>query len=255
MRYARRQLLAAPFAFGASRIEVIAHRGEHLECPENTLPAILKAIQLGCDWVEIDVRTTRDGHYVLIHDRTVDSTTDGQGAVSELTLAQLKALDAGVHRPKFRGTRVPTLDEALAAIRGRCGVYFDAKQIPAPAIVAALKRHRLLDRCLVYGGWTLLQELSELGYPRLAMPEAVSAVVTQRILKELNPRVIAFDRRDFQPEVIALARAAGKGIFVDRLGPDDTPEQWRAAARLGATGIQTDHPADLLALRLSASVL
>ena len=128
-----------------------------------------------------------------------------------------------------------------------------AKAIPAPAIVAALTRHGLLDHCLVYGGWPLLKELTALGHPRLAMPEAVSVDVTRRILSEFDPRAIAFDRRDFEPPIVALARAAGKGIFVDRLGPDDTPGQWREAARRGATGIQTDRPAELLALKLSTA--
>ena len=111
MKHTRRSLLAAPLAFGAARIEVIAHRGEHIECPENTLPAIQKAIDLGCDWVEIDVRTTRDGHFVLMHNGRVDATTDGLGAVADLTLAAVKALDAGARKAKYRGTRVPTLDE------------------------------------------------------------------------------------------------------------------------------------------------
>ncbi len=253
MKFTRRALLAAPLAFGAARIEVIAHRGEHTGCPENTLPAIQKAIDLGCDWVEIDVRTTEDGHFVLMHNRTVEATTDGHGDVADLTLAQIKALDAGARKPKYRGTRVPTLDEALELLRGHCGVYFDAKAIPAPAIIAALTRHRLLDHCLVYGGWPLLKELTILGHPRLTMPEAVSVDVTRRILQELDPRVIAFDRRDFEAPIVTLARAAGKGVFVDRLGQDDSPEQWREAARRGATGIQTDHPAGLLALKLSTA--
>ena len=93
--------------------------------------------------MEIDVRTTRDGHFVLMHNGTVDATTDGLGAVADLTLAAVKALDAGARKVKHRGTRVPTLDEALEVLRGRCGVYFDAKAIPAPAIVAALTRHGL----------------------------------------------------------------------------------------------------------------
>ena len=241
---------AAALPAADKRIEVIAHRGEHVECPENTIPGIRKAVDLGCDWVEIDVRTTKDGHFVLMHNATVEATTGGQGAVADFTFAEIRQLDAAAHRPDFRGTPVPTLDEALGVMRGKCGVYFDAKQIGAEAIVDALTRHDMLQHCVVYGSVPLLKELTRLGYPHLAMPEAVSAEVVQRSLKELSPRVLAFDRRDFREEIIGMVRRAGKGVFVDRLGKEDTPDHWREAVNLGATGIQTDHPAHLLALKL-----
>lgn len=234
--------------FAEGRIDVIAHRGEHIECPENTMPAIEKAIALGVDWVELDVRTTKDGHYILMHNSSVDATTDGKGEVADLTLAEIRALDAGARKPKFKGTQVPTLDEALAALRGRAGLYFDAKRIGAEAIVTSLRKHDMVDHCVVYGGFALHKALTALGFPQLAMPEAVSVEISQRILKELSPRVIAFDRRDFVPEVIAIAKEAKKGIFVDRLGGEDTPAHWQEAIRLGATGIQTDHPEQLIAL-------
>lgn len=244
----RRDLLATlgmavlPSALqGAGKVQVIAHRGEHIENAENTLPAIEKAIALGVDFVEIDVRTTKDGRFVLMHDGNVDRMTNGKGNVHEMTFEEIRALNV-------RGQKVPTLDEALAAMRGRCGVYFDAKRIAAEDIIAALKKHDLMERAVVYGGFPLMKALSEQGHPELAMPEAVSVEVSQRILKELNPKVIAFDRRDFTPEVIALAKGAGKGIFVDRLGQQDTPEHWKEAVAMGATGIQTDHPAELIAL-------
>src|SRR5437762_13585732 len=73
----------------------IAHRGANRVAPENTLPAFEAAIALGCDYVEIDVRATRDGQLVLLHDSTVDRTTDGSGRVAEMNFAAVRALDAG----------------------------------------------------------------------------------------------------------------------------------------------------------------
>lgn len=237
----RRTFLASLSCLAATRpIDVIAHRGAHLDNPENSLPAIQAAIGLGVDWVEIDVRTTADGHHILMHDATVNRTTGSTGEIAQLTLQQLKS-----HR-LANNTPIPTLDEALDLMRTKCGVYFDAKRISATAIIASLKRYNLMDRAVVYGNFQLMKDLTDQGAAHLAMPEAVSIETTKRILQDLNPRVIAFDARDFQPHIIALAKQANKGIFVDRLGPADTREKWLEAIHLGATGIQTDHPAQLI---------
>jgi glycerophosphoryl diester phosphodiesterase len=226
---------------GSAKVEVIAHRGEHMEWPENTIPAIEKAISLGVDWVEIDVRTTKDGAHVLMHDSGVERTTQGKGQVAELTLDEIRGLDAG-------GAKVPLLGEALGAMRGKCGVYLDAKRISAEAIVAALRKYDMVERCVVYGGFGLMQDLTRLGFGFLGMPEAVSVDVCQKIVRELPVKTIAFDARDFREEIVAVARAGKKGIFVDRLGPADTREHWLEAVKMGATGIQTDHPGELVKL-------
>lgn len=96
---------------------VIAHRGASGTCPENTLAAFARAETMGAHMVELDVQLTRDGEVVVIHDWTLDRTTDGRGAVREQTLAALRRLDAGAwFGPAFRGTHVPTLAEVLAAV-------------------------------------------------------------------------------------------------------------------------------------------
>lgn len=95
----------------------IAHRGASRVAPENTLAAFHTALALGADGVELDVRLSVDGVPVVIHDATVDATTDGTGRVDALTLAQLKQLDAGSSfRPTFAGERIPTLAETLEAL-------------------------------------------------------------------------------------------------------------------------------------------
>ena len=99
----------------------IGHRGAAGHAPENTLASIEKAIALGADLVELDVQRTRDGYLVIIHDKTVDRTTDGTGSVSRMTLATLRTLHAG------DGQRVPTLEEALQVANGRVGLIPEIK--------------------------------------------------------------------------------------------------------------------------------
>lgn len=93
--------------------EVWAHRGSSREAPENTLPAFELAIQRRADGVEFDVQLTADGEIVVIHDETVDRTTDGVGPVVGLSLDELRRLDASAGRPGFEGVRIPTLTETL----------------------------------------------------------------------------------------------------------------------------------------------
>ena len=110
--------------FAAAGFQVIAHRGGSGLGPENTLAAFRRSLAAGADVLEMDVRTTADGNLVVLHDATVDRTTDGRGAVNEMTLAQLKTLDAGYHWTadqgrsfpfRGRGITVPTLSEVLEA--------------------------------------------------------------------------------------------------------------------------------------------
>jgi glycerophosphoryl diester phosphodiesterase len=107
----------------------IAHRGASGTFPENTLSAFRAAIAAGADMCELDVQLTRDGAVVVIHDDTVERTTDGAGEVAELTLAELKRLDAGA---KFKGgaikgEQIPTLDEVFSATSGKCGLNIELK--------------------------------------------------------------------------------------------------------------------------------
>ena len=248
----RRNVLAIGIAatgIAARRVAVIAHRGEHLKHPENSLPGIAAAIEAGVDYVELDVRTTSDGRLVPMHDATVDARTNGRGAVKDLSFAEIRALDCGIKMGvKFAGTQVPSFEEALKLMQGRCGLYLDWKAADASALVEALRQHEMVSRTVVYGRVEGLAELRKLEPKLRVMPEAVSLEVLRQTLLSLKPSVVAFDRRDFVDEVIALAREAKADVFVDRLGPDDTEDGWLDAVARGATGIQTDHPAELIAV-------
>ena len=97
-----------------SRILLGCHRGDRKNYPENTMPAFRSATEMGCDAIETDVRMTKDGHLILIHDRDVERTTNGKGFVDEMTLEEIRALDAGFWKaPEFSGTQIPTVEEFL----------------------------------------------------------------------------------------------------------------------------------------------
>lgn len=107
---------------------IIAHRGFSSRFPENTLPAFRAAAEAGADMVELDVQLTKDGELVIMHDATVDRTTNGKGKVRDLTFAQIRALDAGSKfKPEFAGERIPTLAESLDAVKGHAALNIEVK--------------------------------------------------------------------------------------------------------------------------------
>ncbi len=109
-------------------IAIVAHRGASAYAPENTMTAFRRAVELEADYIELDVQLSRDGRLVVMHDRTVDRTTDGTGHVRSLTFKELRALDAGSwFGASYRGERVPSLDEVLDAFAGKIGLIIELK--------------------------------------------------------------------------------------------------------------------------------
>jgi glycerophosphoryl diester phosphodiesterase len=213
--------------------------------PENTLAAFDKAIAMGARAIEMDVRMTADGHFVIMHDATVDRTTDGRGFVSKMTLAEIVALDAGAwFGPEFAGERVPTLREALRHLKGRTAVDIDFKAGPDDS------------------AQRIAQILDEEGYDDGALVTVFVRAWHYRKMKPLPPRY-ALRPHYLTPEKTADARASGVEIiglrrrnwsfsaaraiadhdlalFANVMGRDDGPEGFDDALRAGARFIQSD---------------
>ena len=114
---------------------IYAHRGASGYAPENTLESFKLAMEMGADGFELDVHVSRDGELIVIHDETVDRTTNGTGRIMDMTLQQIKALDASNHMEKYAGARIPTLEEVYSLIQGtdlliNCELKTDAIQYP-----------------------------------------------------------------------------------------------------------------------------
>jgi glycerophosphoryl diester phosphodiesterase len=124
---------------------VVAHRGASSTHPENTMEAFDAAVQTGADFVELDVRLTSDQELVVIHDFEVSRTTDGHGLIHELTLAEVKGLDASGARGM--GLRVPTFEEVLRGLSGRIGVDVEIKNLPGEPAFDSPKE-AIAQRCL-----------------------------------------------------------------------------------------------------------
>lgn len=130
-------------------VSVIAHRGLSEQYPENTLLAFQKAVELGVDFIELDVRETIDGEIAVIHDETVDRTTDGKGYVKDLTYEEIRKLDAGKWKGRFEGVKVPALDEVLQVIAGRTKLLIEIKEACPEKIVKLLQKYNMESHVVI----------------------------------------------------------------------------------------------------------
>jgi len=129
-------------------VHIMGHRGAPVYEPENTLLSLRRALTMGVDAVEIDVQLTSDGELAVIHDSTVDRTTNGKGAVRDFTLAELKALDAG------KGEAIPSLAEVAAAVAGQAHLVIELKEPEAgPALLRFIQSRRIFRQSHVISFW------------------------------------------------------------------------------------------------------
>lgn len=231
---------------------IAGHRGDRASAPENTMPAFEAAFASNLEFVETDVQLTADGHAVLMHDDTVDRTTDGSGAVSELTLDQLLALDAGSwFAPEFAGTRVPLFDEFLDAFTGtrkkaliELKGFWDAEGIRQ--IVDDVYAHGVQNR-VVFASFNLttVANLSDVApaIPRVIIKRDLPADPVGlaqyygAIAILTTPSALESDE-----DAVARMHAAGLGVLVYTLNSE---KRWSEALDYGVDGIITDTPSTL----------
>ena len=231
---------------------IAGHRGDRTTAPENTIPAIQAALDSSMEFVELDLQKTLDGEAVVIHDETLERTTDGAGLVAEATWAELQTLDAGSwYGAAFAGTRIPHFDDfvdvfqisrkkALVELKGIWSV--DELEPVIAEIYAAGVQDRLVFASFEVGTLHNLIEAAPnlprvvlrrelpLDPVRLAHYYGAAAVMTR--LAEVRER----------PQVVEAMHAAGLGIMLYTLNSE---ERWSEALSYGVDGIITDEPSAL----------
>lgn len=241
----------APLPALRHRVAIMCHRGGAGISPENTLVAYRKAIALKADYVEIDVRTSRDGRLVIMHDSKVDRTTNGKGAVRDLTFDEIRRLDAGSHfGPSYADTRVPTLDEVLALCRGKINIYLDHKDADTTQVLKAVQRAGMQGHVVVYAGPDRLNEWKRLAPSIPVMPSLPDEYRRPggiaEFLRRCPAEVLDGHLLEWTPELVKQAHDAGCKVYVDIMGPTENAAGYRKALEMGVDGIQTDVPDRLI---------
>ncbi|MFC9810640.1 glycerophosphodiester phosphodiesterase [Streptomyces virginiae] len=215
----------------------IGHRGVMGVEPENTLRSYLRAERSGMDAIALDLRLSKDGVLVAVHDPEVDRTTDGSGAVADLTLAELRGLDAG------QGERVPVFEEVLEAVRSPLQVSV-ADAAAATALAELLLRRDLGSRVEVASadGALLAEAARRVPGVRTALFVEPLGGDTEAVVdraRAAGAATVALDIHHIALELVEAAHAAGlrvTGLAVDTL------DQLRLARALGLDGVTTDFP-------------
>ncbi len=258
-------------------ILVAAHRGGYFSddgeiLPENSIPAMRRSIAAGAEILEIDVRATADGHLVIMHDRTVDRTTSGSGAVAAMTLAQIKDLRLLAPDGTTTHHQVPTFAEVMALVKGRVMVNLDKLDATHAASMAAalqvLRDTGTLDHALFKGSApadavkaVLESHAEEIRYMPVLTDASAQAVLA--VLETLRPPAIEliFSKAStpmLSPAVLGKARETGTRIWINSLWPElngghhdalaidgDPDASWGWIVGKGGSILQSDYPVEL----------
>lgn len=231
-------------------IMVAAHRGWKSSYPENTLLAFQKALELGVDMIELDLRLSKDGIVVVIHDATLDRTTNGSGMVSSHTLAELKQCDAGGwFKPEFEGLEIPTFEEFCQLLQQYPDVLLNVEIKPAPdAIEAADQAIRILEKfdCISRSVFTCFDaavlsyiheayNLKTQGFPG----EKMSNFVSGQSGTYSNMWAVGIEMSLLTPEIVQEFQ--GRGIMVWSYCPD-VAVQVQYSLECGVTGMTCNDP-------------
>jgi glycerophosphoryl diester phosphodiesterase len=248
---------AVAIAEEPTRPLIVAHRGLLQHAPENTLANFRACLELRLGF-EFDVERTKDGQLVCIHDNTVDRTTSGKGKVADLTLEEIRRLDAGSwFDPKFAGEKVPTVEEVLALVADHrqkdvlIAVDLKAEGVEQD-VVRLAEKHKILHRLLFIG--RTITEPAVRKRIKAASTKAQTATVANnadeftRALAASSSDCVYF--RYLPPkEQMEAVRGAGKRSFIaGTTVSGNVPDNWRQAAEVGIDGILTDFPFELRAM-------
>lgn len=233
------------------RPAIIAHRGASAHAPENTLSAFRLALEHGADGVELDAKLTRDGHVVVIHDQTVNRTTGASGVVREMSLKELKALDAGsFFDSTFARERIPTLDEVFSAVGVMTMINVEITNYTSPMdelpdkIADLVIQHGLRERIL----FSSFHPLSLIRVRR-RLPDVPVAILTQPgkpgsllrgwLGRWVSPHFIHPYLTDVTGPVLEEEHRRARRVNVWTV---NDPEEIRRLRKIGIDGIITDDP-------------
>ena len=233
---------------------VATHRGAHIGNCENSVLSTKKSIEIGVDIIELDVKVTKDGVPVLMHDGTINMTTNGTGKVSDYTLEELQKFRLRSWLGILTDERIPTFEEVLKLAKGKIIIDIDLKTGNLKPIVEVVKKIKMEDQVFYFDNdYDALRSIREMDKKSMFMPRAYSYEMADSALKMFNPHVVHIDSSFYDQKVCDLIRSNGARIWINALGEADAKmkygdmkEVFDNLTKYGANIIQTNEPEMLL---------
>ena len=227
---------------------VIAHRGSHLNVPENTLAAYENAIKEGVDYIETDLRTTKDGHLVIMHEAAVSRMTGMQGQVKDLNYNDIKDLEI---KPVVKGDtaayHIPEFADVLNVCKGRINIYLDFKDADVKKTYRLLKDYGMQNNVVVYLNKEEQYEQWKKIAPQVplmsSLPENADILQLNNFLAAKHLDVVD---NAYTVNLVNLVHKRKIAVWLDVQREDEGPATWKQALKQGADGLQTDHPEKLI---------
>ncbi len=232
---------------------VIAHRGNHENAPENTIAAYENAIKIGVDYVEVDLRTSKDSQLVVMHDATLDRMTDAKGLVNQFTMDTLKKIKVyNKTHPEYGFHHIPLFEDVLAECKGKIYIYLDFKNASVKQTYQLLLKYKMEKQVVVYiNSINQLFEWNKLA-PQIPLMVSLPENVQNKASLEKFTSQNSFDILDgnfqlYNKELVKTALELNKPIWADIQSYNEGVTEWDRAIGLGIKALQTDHPSSLIA--------
>jgi glycerophosphoryl diester phosphodiesterase len=230
---------------------VIAHRGDHTEAPENTLQAYKNAIKNNVDYIEIDLRTTKDSQLVIMHDENLLRMTGVNEKVSNLTLDALKQLRVREKsHPDWGEHTIPTFSEVLKLAKGRVNIYLDFKNASVEKAYQEILQNHMKRSFIVYNNSPLQFKQWRMVAPdaplMVSLPnDAKTAEGLTKFIENYHPDLLDGGFEDYTDDLLKIAKQNRINVWPD-IQSFDEEKNWERAVKLNFTGLQTDHPRALI---------
>ncbi|MEP0521450.1 MAG: glycerophosphodiester phosphodiesterase family protein [Hyphomicrobiales bacterium] len=221
--------------------KIVCHRGARFDAPENTFSSAQKAIEIGGAIIELDIRQSSDGVLYVMHDETVDRTTNGSGAIAELTSMQIDALDAGSwHDPTFAGERVPRLDAFLGMFADRAGFYLEVKKADCSNIAKVVRKLGIAEQCFTFSFDPEMRRQMHVSIPEVRrMIHWNDAGSAEAALETHHASIVEFHQDSFTAGRVKSCQAHGLEVMFYSDKPDE--ENFQTALDLEMNYVNIDY--------------
>ncbi len=242
------------FAQNQKSFFLVVHRGANKVAPENTMSSLLKAYEQGADMVEMDIRQTKDGEFVLMHDARVNRTTNGKGKIKKMTIEQVRQLDAGSwFSNEFKGEKVPTLRDVLKAAKGKGLVDLDIKKAHIPSLIKLLEEEGYMHDSILVTlhsfNRKVIKEVQQLAPKIKVRPSYKYGFAKYNFRKKTPPQIVNIIWPKFSEAYVNKLHSHKIGAFVNLLGNRENEKNIKRAINSGAEFIQVNDPLNFIKIK------